>query len=42
MKIEDLDLPEEIVLHLRAGGTGALYPPQEMAVKAGVMEGQKA
>ena len=40
MKIEDLDLPEEIVLHLRAGGTGALYPPQEMAVKAGVMEGK--
>lgn len=40
MEIEGLGLPREIVDHLRAQGIEDLYPPQETAVEAGVLEGQ--
>lgn len=40
MEISDLDLPEEIKNYYRDEGVQELYPPQEEAVDAGVMEGR--
>jgi helicase len=40
MKIEELPLPEEFRTFLKEEGFRELYPPQEAAVKAGLLEGK--
>lgn len=40
MRIKDLGIPEGIITYLNDMGMDKLYPPQEMAIKAGVMEGK--
>ena len=40
MKVRDLEIPDDIVAHLNSNGIETLYPPQRMAVKAGLMDGK--
>lgn len=40
MKIRDLPIPEKLIGLVESLGYSDLYPPQEEAVKAGVLEGQ--
>ncbi|MYL11592.1 MAG: DEAD/DEAH box helicase, partial [Cenarchaeum sp. SB0669_bin_11] len=40
MKVRDLEIPDDIVAHLNSNGIETLYPPQRMAVKAGLMGGK--
>ncbi len=40
MNVEDLDVPEKIKEVLRSRGISKLTPPQTLAVKAGVLEGE--
>lgn len=40
MKVKDLGIPDSIISHLNSNGIETLYPPQEMAVDAGLMEGR--
>lgn len=40
MKVKDLDIPNDIMAHLNSCGIETLYPPQKMAVEAGLMEGK--
>ena len=40
MKLEELGVPEELVQFFGAKGISELYPPQEQAVKAGLLEGR--
>ena len=40
MKVEELPLPADFSSFLRESGIKELYPPQEAAVKAGLLEGK--
>ncbi len=40
MRVEDLGLPTEVVAELKRRGVETLFPPQEMAVRAGLLEGE--
>ncbi|HXW37811.1 MAG TPA: DEAD/DEAH box helicase [Nitrososphaerales archaeon] len=40
MKIEEAGLPAELVEHIRQKGIEVLYPPQEEAIRAGLLEGK--
>ena len=40
MKFQELDLPPEFLAFLDERGFKELYPPQEAAVKAGLLEGK--
>jgi helicase len=40
MKLEEAKLPEELVTHFRSKGIEGLYPPQEVAFRAGLLEGR--
>jgi len=40
MKVEELPLPAEFVSFLKESGIQELYPPQEAAVKAGLLDGR--
>ena len=40
MKIEQLNIPPSTIEFLQKNGYVSLYPPQEMTVKAGLLEGK--
>ena len=40
MKVEDAKVPEELVQFIRDKGIVDLYPPQEQAIRAGLLEGR--
>ncbi len=40
MRLEEADVPEELVQFFRAKGISELYPPQEQAIRAGLLEGK--
>ena len=40
MRLEEAGVPEELVQFFRAKGISELYPPQEQAVRAGLLEGK--
>ncbi len=40
MRIEELDLPEEAIRCLTANGIQRLFPPQEMAIEKGLLNGK--
>jgi len=40
VRIEELPLPQKIIKHLKRIGYNSLYPPQEEAIKKGVLEGK--
>ena len=40
MKVEELPLPADFISFLKESGINELYPPQEAAVKAGLLEGR--
>ena len=40
MRIEEVAIPEELAQFFRDKGISELYPPQELAVKAGLLEGK--
>ena len=40
MKVEDVKIPEELVRFFREKGIAELYPPQEQAILAGLLEGK--
>ncbi|MFQ6054071.1 MAG: DEAD/DEAH box helicase, partial [Candidatus Bathyarchaeia archaeon] len=40
MRIDDLDIPEKVKEVLRKRGYAELYPPQEDALRKGVLEGR--
>lgn len=40
MKVEEIAVPEELVGYIRDKGISELYPPQERAVMAGLLEGK--
>src|SRR5271165_2287135 len=40
MRIDELALPQEFIQYLGEAGFKVLYPPQEAAVKAGLLEGK--
>jgi helicase len=40
MKVEELPLPADFISFLRENGIKELYPPQEAAVKAGLLDGR--
>jgi ATP-dependent DNA helicase len=40
LELEEVQLPEELAEYIRSKGITRLYPPQEEAVKAGLLEGQ--
>ena len=40
MRLEDVAIPEELVRFFRDKGISELYPPQEQAIRAGLLEGR--
>src|SRR5579885_216558 len=40
MKVTELDLPKTIIEFLHESGIVTLYPPQEISIKAGLLDGQ--
>ena len=40
MKVEEVKIPEELVQYFREKGIVELYPPQEQAILAGLLEGK--
>lgn len=40
MRLEEANLPEELLVLFRAKGILELYPPQEQAIRAGLLEGK--
>jgi ATP-dependent DNA helicase len=40
LKLEEVQLPQELAEYIRSKGITSLYPPQEEAVKAGLLEGK--
>lgn len=40
MRIDDVKVPEELIQHIREKGITELYPPQEQAILAGLLEGR--
>lgn len=40
MRLEEAGLPEELLGYFREKGIAEFYPPQEMAIKAGLLEGK--
>jgi len=40
LKLEEVKLPEELIQFFRGKGISELYPPQEQAVRAGLLEGK--
>ena len=40
MKVEEVKIPEELVKYFREKGISELYPPQEQAILAGLLEGK--
>lgn len=40
MRLEEVDLPEELLELFREKGIAELYPPQEQAIRAGLLEGK--
>ena len=40
MRFEDVQLPKELLEYIAKKGITELYPPQEQAIKAGLLEGR--
>jgi len=40
LRLEELKVPEELLDHFRSKGIATLYPPQEQAILAGLLEGK--
>lgn len=40
MKVDELDLPNAVIAELKKRGIGELFPPQELAVKSGLLDGK--
>ena len=40
MKVEEIKVPEELIEYFKGKGIAELYPPQEQAILAGLLDGR--